>query len=400
MSPKRVIFPEGFPVDYSRYTFSQGVEKSGILWLSGVTAARYDSDAGRTVCTGDLEEQTRFAYEKVGMILEAGGYNLQDIVKMVYYITPPSVPNFNQAIGVRGELFGVEQFPSVTAIAVERLLHPEALVELEAVAHPASKHRVHYPDARNDWRLPYKPTWDGGEVLWFAGVVGRSYDDLGNPQFPEGIVAQTRAIYQRAQRILSAAGLAFQDVVKTVDYLIPDALDGYQETAQVRREYFGNALPASTAIVINQLLAPGALAEIDMYAVRGGQRQAVNPGWPYYDLVTYLPGVRKGNLVFVTGQLGVDPQTGRLVGDGDVAAQTRQALANVRDVVEAAGGTMDDVVRTVDYVTADALPRYRETAQVRRELLGERFPSATGVVVRQLLHPGALVEVEAIADLA
>ncbi len=398
MTKKRVIHPEGFP-DYSRYTFSQGVEKSGIVWLSGVTASRYDPQAGRAVYTGDLAEQTRAAYEKVRLILQATGYSLKDVVKIVYYIAPDALPNFNQAIGVRGELFGVEGFPAVTAIAMEQLLHPDALVELEAVAHPVSKQWVHYPDPKNDWRLPFKPSRDGGEVLWFAGMVARSYDDLGNPHFPGGIVTQTRAIYQRAQRILEAAGLGFQDVVKTVDYLLPEALKGYEETAAVRREFFGDAFPASTAFVINQLLVP-TLAEIDMFAVRGGQRLAVNPGWAYYDRVTFQPGVKKGNLLFITGQTGVDPNTGKLVGEGDVVAQARQALGNIKAVVEAAGGTMADVVRTIDYVTAEALPRYKETAAVRRELFRDEFPSATGVVVRQLLRPGALVEIQAIADLA
>ena len=367
--------------------------------MSGITAAAYDTEKDRWVCAGDMGQQTAAAYQKLQRVMETAGYGLDDLVKMVYYMTPEALPSFTQSIGVRVELLGVEVVPAVTAIAVEHLLDDGALVELEAVAQHGGKQRSYYPDPKNDWRLPYKPAWGGGQVLWFAGVVARSFDDLGNPSFPEGIVAQTRAIYERARRILEDAGLGFEDVVKTVDYLVPDALHGYEGTEEVRREFFGEHLPASTNIVINQLLAPGALSEVDMFAVPGGSHRAIGQAWPGYEGATFHPGVRKDNLLFVSGQTGVERGTGKLV-DGGVEAQARQALHNVREVVEAAGGTLADVVRTIEYLAPEAAPAYGDVQSARRELFGDDLPASTSVVVTRLLQPGALVQVQAFADLA
>ena len=382
---------------YSLGTCAQGVDSSGTLWVSGITAAEPDPSGAGWMCSGDMGRQTAAAYDKLQRVMEAAGYGLSDLVKMVYYMTPAALPSFNQSIGVRAELMGVEGFPAVTAIAVEGLLDDGALVEIEAVAERRGKERPHYPDPRNDWRLPYKPAWGGGQVLWFAGVVARSYDDMGNPSFPDGIVAQTRAIYQRAQRVLEDAGLGFEDVVKTGDYIVPEALDGYEGTDEVRREFFGEHLPASTNIVINQLLAPGALAEIDIFAVPGGTRRVIDPGWRGYRDDTFNPAVLKGDLLFVSGQTGVD-RTRALV-NGGVAAQAKQAFTNVKDLLEAAGGVLGNVVRTVEYLTPEAASAYRDVQNARRELFGADLPASTTVVVTRLMQPGAVVQVQAVADL-
>lgn len=63
----------------------------------------------------------------------------------------------------------------------------------------------------------------------------------------------------------------------------------------------------------------------------------------------YSPGARAGNLVFVSGQVPRDPRTGALVGD-DIETQTRQVLANVRGVLEAAGASLEDVVSVTAYL--------------------------------------------------
>ena len=131
-----------------------------------------------------MEEQTKKAYKNLELVLNRTGHTLKDITKIIYYIDPSAVPSFNQAIGVRAELFGIDQLPAVTAVAVHSLIDKGALVKIEAIADRNGKKIVHYPDHRNDWKLPYKPCWDGGNVLWVAGLVARSYDSLGVPLWP------------------------------------------------------------------------------------------------------------------------------------------------------------------------------------------------------------------------
>ena len=106
----------------------------------------------------------------------------------------------------------------------------------------------------------------------------------------------------------------------------------------------------------------------------------------------YSPAVRAGDFVFVSGQVPRDPRTGLLVGEGDVAAQSRQTLANLAGVLAAAGAALSDVVsvavhlaRADDWGAFDAV--YRET-------FAPPFPTRT-VVGAELR--GVLVEVTAVA---
>lgn len=125
-------------------------------------------------------------------------------------------------------------------------------------------------------------------------------------------------------------------------------------------------------------------------------KQALNPDGlpapvgPYSNVVTTAPG----RLVFVAGQIAFDAN-GELVGPGDIAAQTRQVMENIRLGLEAAGATFADVVRVVNYITDVSL--FGEMAAVRKEYLVEPYPASTLVEVSALMFPEVLIEIEAIA---
>ncbi|GDY30986.1 RidA family protein [Gandjariella thermophila] len=110
--------------------------------------------------------------------------------------------------------------------------------------------------------------------------------------------------------------------------------------------------------------------------------------------VPLSPGVRKGNILQVSGQIAIDPATGETVG-GTVAEQTRQAMRNVVAVLEAGGATMDDVVMLRVYLTDTA--HFAEMNAAYAEFLTEPMPARTTVYVG--LPPGKLVEIDAMAVL-
>jgi 2-iminobutanoate/2-iminopropanoate deaminase len=118
-----------------------------------------------------------------------------------------------------------------------------------------------------------------------------------------------------------------------------------------------------------------------------------SPVGPYSNVVTTTPG----RLVFVAGQVALDAN-GDVVGAGDVAAQTRQVMENLRIALEAAGATFADVVRVVNYITDVDL--FGEMAAVRKEYLVEPYPASTLVEVSALMFPELLIEIEAIAVVA
>ncbi len=112
----------------------------------------------------------------------------------------------------------------------------------------------------------------------------------------------------------------------------------------------------------------------------------------------YSNGYRLDNVLFVSGQVAWD-ETERIVGEGDFAAQFRQALSNVCAVLDAAGVGRDRVGRVTVYVTdKDAyIAAVREVGVAWRELFGRHYPAMSLVQVAALLEPGAMVEIEATA---
>jgi methylmalonyl-CoA epimerase len=126
-------------------------------------------------------------------------------------------------------------------------------------------------------------------------------------------------------------------------------------------------------------------------------RRVIDPGWKSYQRFTFPPAVAaRGEMVFVSGLNAVDDD-GVLQCPDDIVGQCRVIYEKLAALMAAAGGTMANVVRTTDYVlTRDG---YRGTADVRREFFGDQFSAATGVIVKELLGRGVLIEIDAIGVL-
>jgi enamine deaminase RidA (YjgF/YER057c/UK114 family) len=105
--------------------------------------------------------------------------------------------------------------------------------------------------------------------------------------------------------------------------------------------------------------------------------------------------VRAGNIVFLRGQIGQDLETRESVGIGDVVAQTNQAMANIKLLLEEAGSELAHICKIVVYLTDI---RYREPVyQVLGTWLKGVFPASTGLVVTALARPEWVVEIDATA---
>ncbi len=112
----------------------------------------------------------------------------------------------------------------------------------------------------------------------------------------------------------------------------------------------------------------------------------------------YSQAVVVGGLVFVAGQLPLDPTTGDVVGAADdVEAQTRQVLRNVEAILHAAGSGLDRLVSVTVFVTSRA--HWPGVNRVYADLLGAHRPARAIVPVPEL-RPGCLIEVQAIAAVA
>ena len=121
-------------------------------------------------------------------------------------------------------------------------------------------------------------------------------------------------------------------------------------------------------------------------------------GWPRPK--GYANGVAAtGKMLFIAGMIGWDAQ-GRFESD-DFAAQARQALKNIADVLREAGGKPENIVRMTWYVTdkREYLAAAREVGQAFREIIGSYNAAMTAVEVKALIEERAKVEIEATAVL-
>lgn len=130
-----------------------------------------------------------------------------------------------------------------------------------------------------------------------------------------------------------------------------------------------------------------------MRSIRTETAPAPVAGAPYSQAIS----APCGEMVFVSGQLGIDPATGALVGGG-VEEQTRMALANLRAILAEAGAGVGDVAKTTVYLT-DLSADFAAMNAVYAEVLGARAPARATVGVAAL-PLGACVEIEAVAVIA
>ena len=128
------IVPAEFPwLDVKRYTFSLGLRAGPRAVLSGHSASAYDASAGKIVLKGGMRDQARTAYAKIGACLSAEGMGFGDVSRLVEYIPVRAMEDYEEAEAARAEVFG-ENRPAVSTVAVSRLLRPQGVIEIEALA--------------------------------------------------------------------------------------------------------------------------------------------------------------------------------------------------------------------------------------------------------------------------
>lgn len=117
----------------------------------------------------------------------------------------------------------------------------------------------------------------------------------------------------------------------------------------------------------------------------------VMDGKPMFPHAVAVEGKR---IICVSGQLAWD-KDGNAVGKGDMRAQFRQVGENIKTALEAAGASLEDIVKTNTYVTD--MDEFFKCVDIRDEYFGRGWPTSTTVEVSRLAHPDMVIEIEAVA---
>jgi enamine deaminase RidA (YjgF/YER057c/UK114 family) len=239
-----------------------GRQMGDVVYLS--TQLPLQPKTQQVTAPGDMVGQTRQIYENVGQLLQQAGLGWQHVVKTVEFLTPEGRAHYPDTGRIRREFLG-PLFPAATGIIMPRLVHPDALLQVDFVACRQPKTVINPGWSRYE-RLTYAPATKSGHLICLAGQ-GALNPETNEIEHPGDIVGQTRYVYANLMKVLEAAGVGPQAVVKTVEFVTPAGLRGYRDTANVRREFFQSPLPAATGIVCEALLRPEMLIEVDAWAI-------------------------------------------------------------------------------------------------------------------------------------
>src|SRR3954453_9783362 len=137
------------------------------------------------------------------------------------------------------------------------------------------------------------------------------------------------------------------------------------------------------------------MSDINITTTTRAGRQTASSGSKWEPIMGYSRAVRAGNLIAVTGCVGINADGTYSPSLGD---QTRRSLAIIRAAVEALGGKMEQVIRTRMFVTN--VSKWEEVARVHGEVFGEIRPATSIVEVAKLIDAEAQIEIEADAVVA
>lgn len=124
------------------------------------------------------------------------------------------------------------------------------------------------------------------------------------------------------------------------------------------------------------------------------KRNKIFSGTPWEPKVGYARAVQVGETVYVSGTTATDP-AGKIVGPGDMYAQTVQTIGNIETALKRLGLSLENVVRTRIFVTD--IDRWEEVAKAHAEFFSQIHPATSMIGVARLVDPQMLVEIEAVA---
>lgn len=216
-----------------------------------------------------------------------------------------------------------------------------------------------------------------GEAI-LSGHSASEYDRAeGRIVVNGGMAEQTRTAYAKIECILAAAGLGFEDVHHLVENVTVAGIGDYAAAEAVRANIFPSSNPVVNTVVVERLLRPAALIEIEVEAGLAAQSSITDE--------TFRPGYadsrQAGGLVLLSTILPWNREDER-VGVGSLAEQTEMIYMNAAVILERYGLSLAHVALISEVLRPEALFEYDEVVRCRRKHLGPVYPAVNTVVQR------------------
>lgn len=237
-----------------------------------------------------------------------------------------------------------------------------------------------------------------GDNAWLSGHSASEHDpESGRIVVKGGMAEQTRTAYAKIGAILTAADLSYADVTKVTENVTLGGIESYAEAEQVRAETFGPHQPVVSTVIVDRLLRPAALIEIEIHASRGGGQTLRAGNGSRWDRGMIREG-HDGEVLLPT-ILPVDAD-GAVACPRDFVGQYAYCLDKADRLLREVGLSLENVVTTYDYSTPATRDGYRKSHRVRQERLGGAgvFPGAGGILMTRLHAPEILVALEVTAS--
>jgi aminoacrylate peracid reductase len=351
--------------------YSPAIVAGGLVYLSGTLA----QDAnGALVGKGDVAAQTRRVIERMREVLVSAGSSLEQVVSVTVYLK--SASDF-QTMNDTYRTYWPSAPPTRTTVITD-LVMPDALIEMSMIAVPNGVGRmVIHPDGWQKSPNPYSYAIKTDNTLFMSGLISRNGRD--NAVVTGDVPTQTRVVLDNAGEILKAAGMTHANVVSARVFL-PDA-SAFQQMNETYRTYFRSEPPARATVKAG-LTSNQYVVEITMIASSSPRHPVSDGGPPNPNLSA---AISAGGRLYLSGALG-DTADNR----GDAGAQTRETLARIGRILQAAGYTPADVVDGIVYLTD--LKNFAAMNDAYRVFFERSVPARATVGVG-LVAPDGLVEI-------
>jgi len=363
----------------------------------------------------DIKDQTRFVLENIKANLEDAGSDLEHVVKTQVFILDCDL--FAEFDEVWREFFATPPPRTTVQTGPKGLLVPGTLVEIDVIAVVADADRQPEPVSSDRTPQPianYTPAVRAGDLIFLAGQLATDFGEGGvatearvDPNYPfysSDIERQTEYTLENLKALIEDAGSDLDHVVKAQVFL--KDLNDFSGFDDVWRQYFSTP-PPRTTLQIAELLIGDALIEIDLIAVDGSvEIERIETDAAPHPKANYSQAFVAGDLVFLAGQLASDFQTGvppearvdpnfRFYGS-EIERQTEYVVRNMQAVLEAAGSSLENVLKAQTFLTD--LDHFHGYDKVWKRHFSTPPPRTTIELAGDgLLVPGTLVEIDLIA---